>query len=46
MMCCKTGAQFDYWYKAREAGMNYKYVEIDPVILLILCDYVSLDFHN
>ena len=25
-MCCKSGAQFDYWYRAREAGMKYRYV--------------------
>ena len=24
MMCCKSGAQFDYWYRAREAGKKYK----------------------
>ena len=24
-MCCKTGAQFDYWYRAREAGEQYSW---------------------
>ena len=25
-MCCKSGVQFDYWYRAREAGLKYRYV--------------------